>query len=181
MITYTPINPIFPNQHIANLPKGLEPLQLWPDDTGVLKRFFLSPFKRRKYIFNQDYITYIPILGKYCVIPANFVYDMASIPALMPGCAHDGILFYGAGPHDFLYRFGGLFLYDDLIGEFVFTEFSHLESDAIFTSLNNKSNKLPRTNQAAEKILNMFGVASYQPRGISKVDWSQPVTSTTGA
>lgn len=165
---------IWPEKHEVNFP-DVTALPLWPENTGAFKWFFLSPFKRRRDIINIDYITYIPCLKKYCLIKKNFVYDKASVPQVVPGCSPDGPLYYGSGPHDHLYRFGGLYLSEGPGQPFIFTKFSHLESDAIFTSLNNKANNLPKSNYTVEKILNIAGLITYKPRDITTVDWSQPV------
>lgn len=178
MITYIPDADVYwPKKDEVNFPDTIA-LPLWPEGTGAFKWFFLSPFKRRESIFNVDYITYIPSLGKYCLIRKNFVYDGASVPQTVPGCSPDGPLYYGSGPHDHLYRFGGLYLSDGPDQPFIFTEFTHFESDKIFTSLNNKANNLPRSNDIVEKILNVAGLITYRPRDISQVDWTKPVYST---
>jgi hypothetical protein len=167
---------VFPPKEKANLPKT-NALPLWPEGTGKFKWFFISPFKRRNYIYEYDYITYISSLKKFCFIQKNFVYDAASIPQVIPGCAHDGPLFYGSGPHDYGYRFRGMYLSEGPEHPFIWTYLTHFQCDEMFTSLNDKENGLPCSNRVIELVLNGAGYFSYGQRDIRDVDWSKPVYS----
>jgi len=164
----------FPSPGLINSP-WMEALPLWPQGTGAFKWFFLSPFKRTKYLIRKPYITYIPILKQWCYIPGNFVTDLASIPRCIPGIYPDGPLIHGAVPHDFGYRFAAFYISDGPGHPFVLVQKTQRECDAIFTSLNNKSNGLEKSNKVIEKILNAVGGLSYNQKDLRCVDWSKPV------
>jgi len=174
MITFSSENKVFPLREEANLPVTMG-LPMWPRGTSRAKILFGSAFKRREYIVRADYITYIPCLEKYCLVPSYFVSDLASIPKIIPLCAHDGLLYPGSIPHDFGYRFRGMPLSEGPGHDFYFTALTQDCCDRVFTSLNDKANNLPKINKAVEKILNVFGDSSYGQRDIAEVDWTIPV------
>ncbi len=175
VIKYTPDNPQWPDKDEANLPRHLNPLPLFAKGTGFWKRLLLAPVIRRQYLHTEDYFTYIDHLDAWCCIPKNFVTDNASVPKALPFVTPDGILEYGSHPHDFGYRFGGLFLSFAPGEEFRFTVLSKEELDVVFEKQNNKANGLPCLNKVARKALDLFGGPNFKPRPVTAVDWSKPV------
>lgn len=174
MITFISDDMVFPPKEEANLPVTMG-LPMWPRGTSRAKVLFGSAFKRREYIVRVDYITHVPCLEKYCLVPSYFVSDLASIPKVIPLCSHDGLLYPGSIPHDFGYRFKGLLLSEGPGNDFYFTALTQECCDRVFTSLNDKANNLPKFNKAVERLLNVFGDSSYGQRDIAEVDWTIPV------
>ena len=160
------IDPIFP------LTRKL-PLVNHHDSTG--KQIWDWLTKRSKYLVVEDEFLYIPMLSTWCFIPKNFVYDNASIPRVFGFVLRpDGILSYGALPHDFGYRFGGLMLSAGPEYPYNFVRLEKKTIDDVFCDLNNRVSGLKAVNRMAEWAVEVF--APWNPQDIEKVDWSQPVT-----
>ncbi len=174
---YTPAVPLFSSKDSVKLPQSLNPLPLFPEKTPAYVRFLLSPFKRRRYLFNEDYFTYIHHLKAWVAIPKNFVFDFASVLQVIPGMVHDGIFAYGSAPHDFGYRFGGLYLSKGPGHPFIYEQLSRKDLDLVFKTMNDASNKLPKLNEAARIALRLFGKRNFKAYDVTKVDWSKPVFS----
>lgn len=83
--------------------------------------------------------------------------DGASVPkALYFAYSSTGVLFYGAFPHDFGYRYNGLFLVDDY-NNIVFVKFKKPELDNIFLELCSQENHMPIISTIAKTTLSLFG------------------------
>lgn len=132
-------------------------------------------FKKPLYIITHDYFTYCPMLKAWIFIPENFVYDYASIPRFLTFVLRpNGILGYGAGPHDFGCRFAGMMISYGDKNPYTFTDFTKDEIDDVFGDLNNKSNGLKPINNLATWTVKAFG-GDLDPIDIDTVDWSEPV------
>ncbi len=126
-------------------------------------------------MFEQNYITYLPGLGKYCMVRKYMTHDFASIPSFVRGITSaDGILAYGAPVHDFGYRFQGLFLADKKGEQFVFMFLARKELDKIFTNRNDAATGLKRINKIAYKVLRWFGKYNYGQVDVRTVNWKAP-------
>lgn len=131
--------------------------------------------KRSTYRITEDYFLPIPMMNVWCFIPENFVYDNASIPRVFGFLLRpDGILAYGALPHDFGYRFGGLMLSTGPDHPYTFTALSKSTIDDIFCDLNNKYQNLSYVNSVACWTVDKF--APWHPMDIQNIDWSKPVS-----
>lgn len=145
-----------------------------PGDTpwGQLKDWL---FKKPLYIVTEEYFTYCPLLESWIFIPVNFVYDYASIPRFLTFILRpNGLLGYGAGPHDFGCRFGGMMISRNDEDPYHFHPMPKGLIDDVFGDLNNKSNKLKPINNLATWTVKRFG-GELDPIDIETVDWSQPV------
>ncbi len=168
-----PIKPEWPDKKSYDKPvvKGL-PL-VCPDDP-FWKQTWHWLIRRPRYIVTRDYYTYCPLLNAWIFIPRNFVYDFASIPRVPFGLflRPDGILAYGAGPHDFGSFFGGLMLSAGPEFEYRFTELSDPTIDDVFGDLNEKASGLSFITGPAQWAVSNFG----EPRkvDITEANWSQP-------
>ena len=169
-MSYVPKVSKFPDKEDYSLPV-MQGLPMFSDDTWTLTRFLLAPFKRRKYIFTEDYFTFVDHVQMWVCIPRGYIYDIASIPLFLPGASHDGPLMYGAGPHDFIYGYGGLYLSKGPGFSFLFTEIGKEKGDMIFSTMNNKSNKMITLNEISRIILDKFGGPNYKPQDITLVEW----------
>jgi hypothetical protein len=182
MLQINDLKPTFaewPGKEEANLPTGLDPQPLL-EPKGWWGKNFGFIFERRKYKTTIDYFTYVDEMGMWMWCPPNFVYDFASVPKILP-ISHDGILSYGALPHDFIYRFGGLLLSSGPGYDFHFIKIDKSLGDRILRTQNIKSTKSPvpkAVHWIAHGILRLAGWANYKPRDILKVDWSKPVYAT---
>lgn len=170
-----PINPQWPDKDAAvefPLTRKL-PLVNKNDNTG--KQIWDWLTKRSKYLLVKDDFVYIPMLNAWSFIPRNFVYDNASIPRVFGFVLRpDGILSYGALPHDFGYRFGGLMLSAGPAYPYQFVELSKKTIDQVFKDLNNRVSNLKVVNAAAEWAVDTF--APWNPTDIEKIDWTKPVS-----
>ena len=169
MITYKTAAK-FPQKEDFSLPV-MTGLPLFKEGLHPVIRFLVSFFRRRSYLITEDYITYIDYLHLYVVIPKTYIYDIASIPAFVPGTQHDGPLMYGSCPHDMGYEFGGLFLSAGTTGTFTFHRISRKDLDRLFRRMNDKSNKMPRYNKLAELAVRWFGARNYGREQIEQSKW----------
>lgn len=144
-----------------------------PDD-GYFKRLWTYSTKRPEFIVKQDYFTHVKLREKWMWVPTNFVYDFASIPIMIP-INPAGPFAYAALPHDFIYRFGGLFLSEGEGQPFIWTEFTRKEADQIFRKMSKRVNGLSFLSTAATVVLSVMGGRSFRPRDVFDVDWSRPV------
>lgn len=165
----------WPNKTEIDLPKKQDMLPMFDESTPAWKRYLTFGQLRRKYITEEDYVTYLPNLDKYCVIRSLFIHDWASIPGpLRIFTSPDGVLAYGALPHDEGYRHGGLFLADTIGDEFVFTALPRKTIDEIFRSRNDKANKLKAINTIVHGILRTCGSINFKDIDPTTVDWDKP-------
>lgn len=176
MITYS-VSPdiTWPLKTDKRLPDHQKMQPMWEEDTSKWKKY-LTLTKRREYMFQYDWIAYIPCLGCYSVIPGNFVHDWASIPGLLKAFSSpDGVLAPFAPFHDFGYRFKGVYVSQKEGEPFVFVEMSRKQLDIAFREHNTWHNDLPAIHNTAHAGLRTFGGSNYGQRDITTVDWSKPV------
>jgi len=180
-LIYTPDDDItWPEKTDKRLPDHQRMMPMWDDNASYWERVKRMG-KRREYMFERDWIVYVPCLEAWCIIRANFVHDWSSIPrALTLITDHDGILAPGAPLHDHGYRFGGVYLAEEERAPFFFTKMTRNELDKMFRDQNTWYNGLPVFNQSAYLALRAGGWANFKPRPIAYEDWSKPVYSNTG-
>ena len=181
MITYTaPDSVTWPEKDEKRLPDFQQMRPMWEENTSKWKKY-LTFTKPRDYMFQKDWIIYVPYFKAYVLIRKNFVHDWASIPApLRIFSSADGILAPGSTFHDEGYRFEGLYISPEKNEPFVFVRISRGELDDAFRVHNLWHNDLPAIINPAYAALRVFGGLNYGQRDIETVDWSQPVTSDTG-
>lgn len=133
--------------------------------------------KKPLYIITDDYFTYCPLLEHWIFLPTNFVYDYASIPRFLTFILRpNGLLGYGAGPHDFGCRFGGMIMSSGPDEPYTFMPMDKPLVDDVFGDLNNKANKLKPINNFATWTVKTFGGKKHKNlMDINAVDWSKPV------
>jgi hypothetical protein len=170
----------WPSKTEKRLPDHQKMLQIWDDSTSKLEKY-LTLTKPRTYMFQGDWIAYIPHLKAYAIIRENFVHDWASIPAIFWAITQpDGVMAPFSTFHDFGYRFKGLYLARDTGGIFIFTPMSRKELDIAFREHNSWHNDLKLVHNSAYIALKLFGWPNYGQLDIKQVDWSKPVHSITG-
>jgi hypothetical protein len=170
----------WPGKTEKRLPDHQKMLPIWDDSTSKLEKY-LTLTRPRTYMFQGDWIAYIPHLKAYAIIRKNFVHDWASIPSVFWAITQpDGVLAPFATFHDFGYRFSGLYLARDNGGIFTFTTMSRKELDVAFREHNSWHNNLHAIHKPAHIALRICGWPNYGQMDITNVDWSKPVYSTTG-
>lgn len=128
-----------------------------PNPIKGWKKLFSFLSYRRKWEIIEDYFIWSKLLNSWIFIPKGFIYDGASIPKLFYMIFSPmGILLLGAGPHDFGYRYKGLFTANGK-GYISFKPGSKFELDRIFNSLCAQENKLPVGTGIATLILFIAG------------------------
>lgn len=166
---------VLPEKDAANLPTCLELYPLFGSDYSYFRRLWAIFFERPKWRLTEDYYTYIDYFDQYTHIPANFVFDFASIPKIIPILSPAGAFAYPALPHDFIYRFGGLLLSPHADVPFEFVQISRKLGDIVFKTQAIKANNLKVLDAIATNLLRLFGKANYKPRNMFKEDWTKPV------
>jgi len=129
--------------------------------TKIENNWFLEIFKffmfRRKWKIREDYCLWVPELARWIFIPAYFIFDGASVPKLLNGIySPTGMLLLGAVPHDFGYRYKGLF-HIDHNGKIYFVEYSKKQLDHIFEILNTYESGMAKASYLATKLLGVVG------------------------
>lgn len=177
-MSYTRISEAsWPDKYEKRMPDHQKMLPLWEEDTSKWKKY-LTLTKRREYMFQSDWIAYIPCLGCYGLIPGNFVHDWASIPGLLRVIsAPDGVLAPFAPFHDLGYRVKGLYLASEEGESFTFTEFTRKQLDQALYDHNMWHNDLPAIHKPAHAALTAFGWMNFGQRSIDSIDWTKPVYS----
>lgn len=118
---------------------------------------------RRKFKVRIDYILWCPSLSKFIFVPSYFVYDGASVPKILNGIFNPtGMLLLGALPHDFGYRYQGLFLVNPDTKEIEFSAFSKKQLDIIFKDLCIYESKMKAASSVATFTLKIFGFMSWK-------------------
>ena len=113
---------------------------------------------RRKFKVREDYILWIPSLARYIFVPRYFIYDGASVPKVLNGLFNPtGMLLLGALPHDFGYRYQGLFFVNPDTREIQFGAFSKKQLDQIFKDLCTYESGMKVASGAATMTLSVFG------------------------
>ncbi len=138
------------------------------------KNFFTY---RRMFRCSEHYIVWCELLQLWIFIPHGFRYDGASVPKFLNSVYEPtGMLFYGAAPHDFGYRFNGLLLVDPADGGVYFKNLSKSQLDNIFESMCRTESHLVIGSFIA-KLGVMFGAGSvwrhFESDGIECLDLYQ--------
>lgn len=97
-----------------------------------------------------------------CVlIPKKFIFNGVSVPKLLLAIyLPDGILYFGAFHHDFIYQYGGLLVFED--GEEPqFVRLNQKKADLLFDILNDVSNEFPMATKPAWVSLRLFGYRAW--------------------
>ena len=151
-----------------DLNKGIHfPIQQ-PIYTPTPKRNLLQKFVnfityRRKFKIRADYILWVPSLNRFIFIPEYFVYDGASVPKILNGIFNPtGMLLLGACPHDFGYRYQGLFFVNPSTREIQFSTFSKPQLDEIFKDLCIHESKMKAASTVATFTLSLFGFLGWR-------------------
>jgi len=127
------------------------------------------------YRISRDYFTYCPTIDGWIFLPTNFVFDYASVPRVFTFIMQpNGILGYGAGPHDFGIRFGGMMVSHSEAEPYWFQTMDKPLIDKIFVDLNNKYTRIRWVNEFAGWLVRKFG-PEIDPIDMDTVDWSQEV------
>lgn len=125
---------------------------------GKLKSWFTY---RRNFEILEDICFWCELLDRFIFLPQGFIVDGASVPKALSGTySSTGVLFYGSFPHDFGYRYTGLFLVDNN-NELEFSHFSKGELDDIFLDLCTQENDMPKLSWLAKSTLTMFGFVGW--------------------
>ncbi len=125
---------------------------------NISKRIWKFITKRRKFKITTDYICWCSHINKFIFIPKKFIYDGASVPKILNFIYTTiGILFYGAGPHDFGYKYNGLLLVNEKTLELYFQQFSRLDLDSIFKQLCIEESNMPKAISFATLVVRLTG------------------------
>lgn len=117
---------------------------------------------RRKFKVREDYILWVPSLSRFIFVPEYFVYDGASVPKILNGLFNPtGMLLLGALPHDFGYRYNGLFFVNPVTREIQFSAFSKKQLDIIFKDLCIHESKMKAASYVATFTLSFAGFMSW--------------------
>ena len=104
-------------------------------EENFFKRLFSFLTYRRKWQIQVDYCLWVPSLASWIFLPKRFVFDGASAPKILNNLFSPmGMLLFGAGPHDFGYRYKGL-IHIDAKGCLRFVSYDQKELDNIFNHL----------------------------------------------
>jgi len=171
---YQPESIVWPDKDAIDLPV-VKPILLINLKHSLFKRIYTFLTQRPRFIVKEDYFCYVKTIGAYIWIPANFVYDFASVPKFIPFIHPVGILAYPALPHDCMYRFGCLLLSEGPGHSFVPVNFSRRRADKIFLDLAKETNGLNVICSASTAFIRLFGGMNYSPRDILIEDWNNLV------
>jgi hypothetical protein len=97
-----------------------------------------------------------------CVfIPRKFIFNGASVPKrLTSGYLPNGILYFAAFHHDFIFQYGELLVFVD--GEEPqFVRLDQKQADQIFDILNDEANGFPMATKPAWASLRLFGYRAW--------------------
>ena len=133
-------------------------------EKSTMKKMFKFGTFRRRYRVIEDYFCWCTYLKKRIFIPKNFIFDGASIPKVINGLySPTGVLFYGALPHDFGYKFNGLLLVESPRVHLVnFQKFSKNKLDKIFKELCIQENGMKFGSSVATFALKLFGSFAWE-------------------
>jgi len=150
----------------SQLSKGIH----FPNMKGVVETKQISFLKRlwrffsfsRKFEIVENYFLWVDILQKFIFLTKTFIYNGASVPKLL-GMFYSttGVLFLGSGPHDFSYRYNGLFLIDPNTGKLEFQEMSKKEQDSLFNHLCQLETGMGLATGIARHSLMIFGIPAW--------------------
>lgn len=130
---------------------------------SFFKRLFNFITYRRKFTVRQDYALWCPYLDQYIFVPDCFIFDGASVPKILNGVySSTGMLLLGALPHDFGYKYNGLFHVNLETGELFFVLYSKSELDKIFNSLNAYESGMETASNVATGTLSLLGYFAWK-------------------
>lgn len=96
-------------------------------------------------------------MDSFIFLPEGLIVDGASVPKALSGTySSTGVLFYGSFPHDFGYRYNGLFLVGSN-NELQFVRFDKDDLDNIFLDVCKQENDMPKLTWLAKTTLTLFG------------------------
>lgn len=169
-----PLDPQWPEVGLIDFP-SMKLLPVINRNDNWFKRVWSFLTKRPQYIVTIDYFTHIRKLDGWMWCPLNFVYDFASIPKAIPLVNPAGVFAYPALPHDFAYRFGGLFISEGPGKPFIFIEVTRKEADDLFLDMAEQANGLYVLDHIATGAVKAFAFVAYKPRDVFQEDWTKPV------
>ena len=141
---------------------NLKPILLQCDSTNKFKQFWFWMTVSRKWKFTEDYIIHYKKQNKYIYIPTDFIIDGASVPKIFSNIFSPvGILFLGAIPHDFGYKYNGLLIFDIKTKKLCLEHYSKSELDIIFKEINIQYNNLPNITHVPYIALKWFGFIAW--------------------
>lgn len=125
---------------------------------GFFRKMKLFFTFRRKFYVLEDYIVWSEYLQEWIFIPANFIFDGASVPKILNSLYQStGMLFFGASVHDFGYRYKLLIHVDKITGSVFLRKYTKKELDKIFDHLCTFESGLPTASKGATLGLTLFG------------------------
>jgi len=133
--------------------------------TKIQKNFFKRLFGfvtyRRSWKVREDYCLWVPSLSAWIFLPNQFVFDGASVPKLLGGLfSPTGMLLLGAAPHDFGYRYKGLFHVDHM-GCLKFVPYTKKQLDKIFKHLCSYESGMTKASSVATFTLGIAGFTGW--------------------
>lgn len=139
-----------------NMPK-VQPIPIPTKGLPWYKRMFKA-FNRRQWRLIEDYVLYLPMLGRKLLIPAPFDFDFASVPRIFWWILDPvGVLLVGSLPHDFGYKYGGLLLWDADVKRWTFVVMSRSKLDRLFEDINRMVNDMSILARLARYAVNAGG------------------------
>lgn len=125
---------------------------------GRIKDFFTY---RRKFRVTNNYFLWSPMLQSFIFVPVGFIFDGASVPKVLNSLySSTGMLFLGACPHDFGYRYEGLLLLDPN-GIVHFKKMDKEFLDRIFEDFCSWESGMPTASKTATLGLGLFGFTGW--------------------
>lgn len=129
---------------------------------NFFKRLWKFSTFRRKFKVREDYCLWVPKLGTWIFVPKYFVYDGASIPKILNSLySPTGVLLLGALPHDFGYRYEGLFHVDHR-GGLYFVSYNKKQLDSIFDTLCEYESGMGKASAIATVTLSVAGFLGWR-------------------
>lgn len=129
----------------------------------LFKRFLRFITNRRSFKIAKDYVCWSEYLQAFIFLPKSFDFDGASVPKLMNNIyLPTGILFYGACPHDFGYRYGGFILINPDTYECYFKQLSKKEIDSVFNDLCYQESGMKKASGLATFVLSFAGKIAWR-------------------
>jgi len=148
----------------------IKPLPIKTKNKPLLKKIWIWLTITRQWILVEDFYIRIPGSFKKIFIPKGFIFDGVSIPRIFWTILNPiGILFLGAIPHDFGYKYEGLFYKANNI--FYFKKHTRKELDQIFYKINEENNKLKLITKISLYILRLFGWIAWNNHRKENKSW----------
>lgn len=133
-------------------------------ESSSFSRFFKWRTRRRKWIFNEDWIVYVEYLECWVKIPKGFVFDGASVPKTFQSVVSSvDALFYGSILHDFIYRTNQLIVcHDSNFGSWRLKySIGKVEADRILFNFNIQAENLVTPNTIGYYTLVVGGLFTW--------------------